>query len=177
MRWAGALALGALVLYPGALALPMLRIERFGHDHETTIWGGVVSLVRDGHLWVGLLVFACSVVAPVVKLITILALSWRAGGAIACVSAQTRRRAHAAVELIGRWGMLDVMLVAVLVAAVKLGDLMSVRAGPGVALYAGMVVLSLLASWVFDPRAIREQEHSRHEPRNTDEGLPMTEHP
>lgn len=50
--------------------------------------------------------------------------------------------------------MLDVMLVAVLVAAVKLGDLMSVSPGAGVFLYAAMVVLSLIASAAFDPRAL-----------------------
>lgn len=178
-RWAAALALAALVIYPAALSLPMLRIERFGHTTDTTIREGVVALVRDGHVAVGVLVFVCSVLAPALKLAAILVLVWASGWrAMFRISSRKldgapdarpfaapehqqmgltpalRRKLHQAVEFLGRWGMLDVMLVAVLVAAVKLGDLMSVSPGAGVFLYAAMVVLSLLASAAFDPRAL-----------------------
>ena len=63
------------------------------------------------------------------------------------------------IEFIGRWGMVDVLLVAVLVAVVKLGDLVEVTPGPGVVVFGGVVILSLIASAMFDPHAIWEEEH------------------
>ena len=70
----------------------------------------------------------------------------------------SRQRAltYRLVEFLGRWGMLDVVLIAVLVAAVKLGDLVEVRPGPGLAVFASVVVLSLLASASFDPHGLWE---------------------
>ena len=56
------------------------------------------------------------------------------------------------VELLGRWGMLDVLLVAVMIAYVKLGDLITIQPGPGLQAFIIMVLLSLLASLCFNPR-------------------------
>jgi len=58
------------------------------------------------------------------------------------------------VEHSGRWGMLDVLLVAVLVAALKLGDLVAVEPGPGATVFATFVVMSLIASATFDNHAL-----------------------
>lgn len=54
--------------------------------------------------------------------------------------------------------MVDVLLVAVLVAMVKLGDLVEVTPGPGVAAFTAVVLLSLIASALFDPHAIWEDD-------------------
>ena len=64
------------------------------------------------------------------------------------------------LEHVGRWGMLDVLLVAGLVAIVKLGDLVRIEPGPGAAIFAIMVCCSLLASAFFDPRAVRVEGDS-----------------
>ena len=54
------------------------------------------------------------------------------------------------VEALGRWGMLDVMLVAILVAMVKLGGLVNIQAGAGLLAFTLLVVTSLLASLMFE---------------------------
>ena len=130
-----------------------MTLTELGHTRETTIWSGMVGLLAGGQIAVGLVVLFCSVVAPLFKL-----------GAICCLSAgelllPSRHRAatYRLVEFLGRWGMLDVVLIAVLVAAVKLGDLVEVSPGPGLAVFAGVVVLSLMASACFDPHALWEQ--------------------
>lgn len=151
--WTVSLTLSALILYPLAMALPIMRIERFGHGHDTTIWGGVVSLVEDGHTVMGLIVLACSVLVPLMKLGAMLVLSMPRLAERRFTAAH-RHATYRLVEFLGRWGMLDVLLVAVLIAAIKLGDLMSVRAGPGVAAFGAMVLLSLGASACFDAKAI-----------------------
>jgi paraquat-inducible protein A len=61
---------------------------------------------------------------------------------------------YRAVDAVGRWGMLDVMLVAVLLAYVKLGDMLAISPGPGVAAFCAMVVLSLMAGMAFQPHVL-----------------------
>jgi paraquat-inducible protein A len=145
-----AFALAALALYPAAMMLPVLEVSRLGHVHEATIWSGVVALLAEGQWFVGLVVLFASIIAPIAKLAALLAVCLPIG--------QTEHRASAYrfVEWIGRWGMLDVLLVAILVAVVKLGDWVQVQPGPGLAAFAGVVVLSLIASAVFDPHSIWE---------------------
>lgn len=149
-----ALASAALIVYPLALALPVMRIERLGHASDASIWSGMIGLLAEGHLFVGGIVLLFSIVAPIAKLIALFLLCAGRRG----LEARHRARTYRMVEFIGRWGMVDVLLVAVVVAAVKLGDLVEVTPGPGVVAFGFVVILSLLASAAFDPHAIWETE-------------------
>ena len=149
-----AFAISALILYPPAVLLPVLHIDRLGHAHETSIIDGISSLFRDGHEWLAMIVLICSVIIPLAKLLGML---WLAS---ARIGSRARRRLREAIESVGRWGMLDVLLVAALVALVKLGDLVRIEPGPGAAIFAVMVVFSLLASACFDPRSIHQEKVS-----------------
>lgn len=144
---ATACALAAAVLYPAALLLPVIELTKFGHSRPVTIWSGAVELIVGGQPIVGALVFVCSIVIPALKVLGIIAIdldrSWRRAGA--------RRRIHRLIDWIGRWSMLDVLLVALLVAAIKLGNWASIHPGPGAAAFAALVVLSILASALFRP--------------------------
>jgi paraquat-inducible protein A len=145
-----ALALAALVLYPLAISLPMIRVEQFGHHQEASIVKGAVTLIGSGQVVVGLIVLVCSVVLPLGKLLALLVLSSAAG----VMGGRHRALTYRVVEFTGRWGMLDVLLVAILVAVLKIGDLMDVSAGPAALAFTSCVVLSLLASASFDPHAL-----------------------
>jgi RND superfamily putative drug exporter len=147
-----AIALAALILYVPAITLPFLRIEQLGHSHANSLIGGVVSLLAQGEWFVGSIILAFSVVLPPAKLLALLLLSTPAR-----LGARGRVRATRAVEQIGRWGMLDVLLVAVLVAFVKLGDLVEFYAGPGLFTFGALVLLSLLATYFFDPHALWDE--------------------
>ncbi|MCH2161009.1 MAG: paraquat-inducible protein A [Phycisphaerales bacterium] len=149
-----AFALAALVLYPAAVTLPVLKVERLGHAHETGVIGGAVELLSDGYVTLGLIVLICSVLIPLVKLLGLLVLSTRR----IQVSPRHRGRIWRLIEWTGRWGMLDVLLVAAVVAMVKLGDVVDIQPGPGAMLFAAVVVLSLVSAMAFDPRAIRLHE-------------------
>ena len=151
---AAALALAALILYPLALLLPVMTLERMGHESAASIWAGTVSLLAEGHWFVGLAILLFSIVAPIGKLAALFAVT--AGRSV--LRPAHRAVTYRAVEWIGRWGMVDVLLVALLVAAVKLGDLVSVTPGPGVAAFGAVVILSLLASMAYDPHAIWERD-------------------
>jgi len=151
-------ALAALLLYPVAIALPILRIERLGQVHESSVVAGSLGLVAEGKVALGLIVFACSIVIPLGKLVTLAVLLARPHA----LDATHRGRAWHALELAGRWGMLDVLLVSILVAWLELGALVAVEPGPAAVAFGACVLCSLLASAWFDPRALWREEHGGH---------------
>ena len=152
-RWAAALALSALAFYPPAMLLPMLRIEKLGHFQEDSLLSGLITLFSQGYLLVGTVVLLFSVLLPPLKLAALLTLTRPR------ILAGHARRAlvFRGVEVLGRWGMLDVMLVAILVAFVKVGGLVHIGAGPGLLAFTLLVLLSLLAGFLFDPHALWDE--------------------
>lgn len=149
------MALAALVLYPLAMTLPVMEIQRFGHINTVSVWSGMVGLLSDGHLFVGIAVLMFSVVAPLGKLGSLFVLC--AGRRQ--FTEQEQARVYRFVKLIGKWGMVDVMLVAVLVAVVKLGAVVTVTPGPGVVVFGAVVLLSVFATSVFEPELIWDSEN------------------
>lgn len=149
-----AFALAGLVLFPLAIGLPILRVEQLGHQHATNVWQGVVELLAAGEWVVGLIVLVCSLVIPVLKLVAMLLLSQRRQR----LGRRHRALTYRAVEWLGRWGMVDVLLVAVLVALVKLGSWVQVEPGPGLFAFTAMVMCSLFSTACFDPHSIWEEE-------------------
>jgi uncharacterized paraquat-inducible protein A len=156
-RLTAAIALAALILFPVGMALPVMRLQQFGYTRDTSIWGGAVAMLAHGQWLIGLVVVLCSIVIPLLKLLGLFVLT--IGGDTGMkIAPRHQARVYRVIELAGRWGMLDVLLLAVLVAAVKLGDVVQVTAGPGVVAFTATVMLSLLASAVFDPHAIWETQ-------------------
>ena len=151
-RRCAALALSALICYPVGIALPIMHLEKLGHVHEASIWTGILTLLTQGQWVVGLVVLVCSMIIPVFKLLGLFVLT------VNPATLQRRHQAHLFrwIERAGRWGMIDVLLLAVLVAALKLGDLVTVTPGPGAVAFTSCVVLSVLASACFRPQVIWE---------------------
>jgi paraquat-inducible protein A len=146
-----ALSLAALVLYVPANIYPILRMDYYGVHSESTIWDGCVRLFQDGMWFVAVIVFLASIVIPLFKLIGLFLLvttaksnRWQ----------RQRTRLYQFIDVIGPWAMLDVFLLAVLVAIVKLEQMATVLPGPGLLAFTSVVVLTILASMSFDPRLI-----------------------
>ncbi len=152
-----ALTLAALVLYVPANIYPILSMNLYGTYSENTVWDGVVSLMQYGQYFVAAIVFLASIVIPLLKLIGLLFLSWTVRWGR---GRRLRGRTHIYkfIDAIGPWAMLDVFLLAILVALVKLGDLGRVIPGPGLIAFACVVVLTMLASQSFDPKTIWNRE-------------------
>ena len=143
-------AVAALLLYVPAITLPIITIERLGHQRVSSVWRGVVQFLSGGDYFVGIVVLLCSVIIPVLKLLGLLFLVWGPKD----WRPRTRARLFRAIEYSGKWGMLDVLLIAILVAWVKMGDLVSIQPGRAVIAFCLMVFLSLVASAYFDPKSI-----------------------
>jgi len=151
---AGHAALAALVLYPVAVTLPILHFERLGRASENSVLSGSLGLIQEGDVALGLVVFLCSIVVPLAKLLTLLVLVRRPHH----WSPARRMHAWRALELCGRFGMLDVLLVSILVAWLELGTWVEVTPGPAAVAFGACVLCSLLASAWFDPHALWQGE-------------------
>ncbi|MCY1400734.1 Paraquat-inducible protein A [compost metagenome] len=148
-----ALLCAAAILYIPANLLPIMTVNLFGQGSPATIMGGVIELIHAGMLPIALVVFAASILVPTLKL---------SGIALLLFSVQRHQRLSARqrivmfrfIEWIGRWSMLDIFVIAILVALVSFGNLASVEAGSGAMAFAAVVVLTMLAALTFDPRLI-----------------------
>lgn len=148
-----ALLLAAAVLYVPANAEPvMITTSLFGTQRDT-ILSGVAYLWHSGSWPLAVLVFVASVLVPLLKLFALgyLAASVQLGSRRHMLG---RSRLYRVLEFVGRWSMLDVFVVMVLAALVKLQSLANIQAGPGAMWFGIVVVLTMLASTSFDPRLI-----------------------
>jgi paraquat-inducible protein A len=148
-----ALVIAAAILFVPANAFPVLVTTTFGSTEPSTILEGVVFLYQDGSWVLALIVLVASVVVPLGKLAALayLMITVQAGS---IKSNHDRSRLYRLVELIGRWSMLDVFVVAFITALVQLDPLMSVAPGIGVMYFMAVVVLTMVAAHSFDPRLI-----------------------
>jgi paraquat-inducible protein A len=148
-----ALLVAAVALYFPANMLTIMYTEQFPERRADTILSGIRYLWERGSWELAVIVFAASVLVPILKLgaLGFLLISstrhsaWRP---------RTRTKLYRALEVIGHWSMLDVFVVALLTAVVQLGQFARVAPGPAVLPFAGVVILTMLASASFDARAI-----------------------
>lgn len=148
-----ALAVAAFVLYWPAVLLPIVEIERLGHRHASSLLVGTLDLFRHGSWFVGAVVLVFSIVFPVTKLVLLLELSL-----LKLLHRRHKASTYRLMEHVGRWSMMDVLLLAFLVMLVKLGSLVEFHLGSAVMAFVACVVLSMSASLCFDPHAIWEDE-------------------
>jgi paraquat-inducible protein A len=152
-----ALTTAALVLYIPANIYPILAMSMYGTYIEATVWDGVVNLMQHNEYFIALVVFLASIVVPLLKLIGLLflVLSVKFGHGRRL---RSRTKIYKFIDAIGPWAMLDVFLVAILVALVKMGDLGRIIPGPGLIAFTSVVILTILASQSFDPKSIWNRE-------------------
>lgn len=148
-----AFLIAAMILYVPANTLPIMDTSSLFGTQSNTIVSGVAFLWTSGSFVLALLVFFASVLVPLAKMIalTVLALSVQMR---ATWHPRTRTRLYRVIEFIGRWSMLDIYVVTILVALVHVSTLASIQAGPAAAAFGAVVVLTMFASASFDPRLI-----------------------
>lgn len=156
------LSLAAAILYLPAMLLPIMTTSQFGRSVESTIIGGVLQLWELGSYPVAVVILVASVLIPLGKLAALGLLCWtvtrgRAG------APRHRTGLYRITELIGKWSMVDVFVLAVLVALIQMGGVMTVKPGAAALAFAGVVMVTMLAAGSFDPRLIWDQESQRHE--------------
>jgi paraquat-inducible protein A len=148
-----ALILAAFLFYIPANLIPITKVTSLGVVQTDTIMSGVIYFITTGMWPIGLIIFVASVFVPLFKLIilTFLVVSvqrrsiWRP---------RDRTRLYRLTEAIGRWSMVDIFVVTILVALVHLGAIANIEAQKGVVFFAAVVVITMFAAMTFDPRLI-----------------------
>ena len=142
-----------LICYVPANLLPMMITSAAGKTYRSNILGGVIDLVHHGALGVAAVVFVASIVIPVSKfgVIAMLAISVQRRSRI---PVHARIHLYHAVEFIGRWSMVDVFVVAILAALVRMGFFASIDPGPAAIFFALSVAFTMISAQAMDPRLI-----------------------
>ena len=151
-----ALLITAALLYIPANVLPIMTTEQLGRAIDSTILGGVVLLVHHGSYPIAAVIFVASVLVPLGKLVALSWLCWSVARRHA-TSHRERTILYRATELIGKWSMVDVFVVTILVALIRLGGVLRVTPGAAALAFSGVVIVTMLAAESFDPRLIWDQ--------------------
>ncbi|WP_025131751.1 paraquat-inducible protein A [Pseudomonas sp. PH1b] len=154
-----ALLLTAAILYIPANLLPIMTVSSLGQGDPSTIMSGVIQLVQHGMFPIAAVVFVASILVPTFKLVGIALLLFSVQRHQP-LSARQRIIMYRFIEFIGRWSMLDIFVIAILVAVVNFGRLASIEANLGAVAFASVVILTMLAAVTFDPRLIWDNTES-----------------
>lgn len=148
-----ALLIAAALLYIPANLLPIMEVASIKGRQSSTILSGVITFWHMRAYPVAVIIFTASVLIPLLKVAALVWLCLAAQGK-AGASPKALSRVYHITELLGRWSMVDVFVVAVLICLVRLGALMTITPGPAAAAFSGVVILTMFAAMTFDPRLI-----------------------
>jgi paraquat-inducible protein A len=123
---------------------------------------GVIYFWTSGSWYLALVIFTASIMVPMLKMIALTLLlvttqmrsRWQT---------EQRARLYRLVEIIGRWSMLDIYVVAIMVALVQLQGLATILPGPGAIAFGSVVVLTMFAAMAFDPRLMWDPAEENEE--------------
>jgi paraquat-inducible protein A len=140
----------------------MTTVMSLGKAQSDTIMSGVLYFVRTGMWPIALVIFAASICVPLTKISVLSYLlisvrrksTWRQ---------KDRTRLYRITEAIGRWSMVDIFVVTILVALVNLGSIATIKAGPGAVFFGAVVVTTMFAAMSFDPRLIWDPKEGTNE--------------
>ncbi|WP_049722466.1 paraquat-inducible protein A [Gilvimarinus polysaccharolyticus] len=157
-----ALLITAFVVFIPANLYPIMTVAQLDQKTPSTILAGVINLAAHDMLPIAIVVFIASIAVPLFKLLGIAAL---------LITVHRRKKLnprqatimYRVIELIGRWSMLDLFVISILVTLVSFGKLASIEPNIGATAFGAVVVLTLLAAKSFDPRLIWDLQGPEHE--------------
>jgi len=137
-----------------------MTVEKMGRDKTDTIMSGVIALTEHGMWGIAIVVFVASILVPILKML---------GLVVLLLSIQSRwilnprlaTKIYRILEFVGRWSMLDIFVIALLVALVEFGRLTSISAEPGATFFGAVVVFTMLAATSFDSRLIWDKQRNQ----------------
>ncbi len=153
-----ALLLSSFLLYIPANVFPIMVVNQFGTGEPNTIAGGIVELIDSGMIPIGLLVLVASILVPSSKLIGI-------GLLLLCahfrwqINARRWTVMYRIIAFVGRWSMLDIFMISILVDLVNFGGV-QIIAGPAATAFAAVVILTMFAAENFDPRLLWDNQQN-----------------
>lgn len=156
LQLTSAFLLSAVILYLPANILPVMQTLFLGASSGATILDGVMYMWEDKDYPVALIILCASILIPILKI---------TGLSFLCYfcyhkkprTIQTCRKwtkMYNMIEVIGKWSMIDVFVVIMLVSLIRYGRIVSVFPDLGIYFFASVVIITMIASKQFDSRLI-----------------------
>ena len=159
-----ALSLAGLLLMLPANLLPLVAIKVLGSSHDGTLWSGVYTLFSEGMWAVSVLVFLSSMCFPLLNLVLSLLVSWHLH-----FNQPNKYLAHWMrwLQHLEEWAMLEVYMLGIIVACVKLASMAEVKFGLGLYAFVALIVVNGMLTSNLDGylfwRHIRKLNRQRYE--------------
>ena len=151
--------IAALIAFIPANLYPIMIIYSLGIGDPSTILSGIGQFVDQGLYPIAAIIFTASIIVPLLKIVGLFLLVYRVHTGVRLRPDKHSKFYHA-LEFLGPWSMLDVFVVALLVAVVELGFVTSVAAGPAINYFTLTVIFTMIAANSFDPRLLWDKESS-----------------
>jgi paraquat-inducible protein A len=157
----------AAALYIPSHILPVMTMVELGTVERHTIIGGMMYFWESGAYPIAIVIFTASILIPFLK---IGALAWLCAAATGHTHRKPERlgKLFWFTELLGRWSMIDIFVVGIMVSLVQVGNYMTVTPGPGALAFAGVVILTMFSAMSFEPRLLWDQLDGQSVPEETD---------
>lgn len=154
-----ALLITSIVFYIPANILPIMNTRFLGQDEPSTILGGVILLWEMGSYPIAAVIFVASVAVPMAKMLVLAWLNYSVQHQHSRFSKE-RVKLYRLAEFVGRWSMVDVYVVIILVTLIQLGNTMSIYPGGATLAFSGVVITTMLAAMSFEPQFIWQTKNN-----------------
>ena len=151
-----ALVICAILLYIPAMVYPIMEVTKLGVNVESTILEGVISFLDMESYFIAFVIFIASVVIPMIKLIGLLFIFISLKINVKMQN-KTKNLIFKFIEVIGKWSMIDIYVVAILASVVQLDEIFNIKGGIAASSFALMVILTMIAAHRFDTRIIWDE--------------------
>ncbi|MFV2059832.1 MAG: paraquat-inducible protein A [Gammaproteobacteria bacterium] len=152
-----ALLISAFILYIPANTEPIMITTSFGSQYFSTIMGGVMFFLTHDEWYLAIVIFLASVLIPLVKMFSIAYIL-----IIINLGKSQRKKENTKLfllaEIIGKWSMVDVFVVALMSALVQIGAITTIEPGAAGLAFAAVVILTMLAALSLDPKLLWDQK-------------------
>ena len=147
----------AMIFYIPANLYPIMNTSLLGELTESTIIGGVLLFIEHDSYFIAAIIFTASVLIPIAKMLILIWLCYATSSA-SHLSGSELTRLYRVTEFIGKWSMIDIFVVAILVALVQVTGIMSITPGLAARAFALVVILTMLAATKLDVRLIWDKQ-------------------
>ncbi|HBY84349.1 MAG TPA: PqiA protein [Colwellia sp.] len=154
-----ALLITSIVFYIPANVLPIMNTRFLGQDEPSTILGGVILLWEMGSYPIAAVIFVASVAVPIAKMLVLAWLNYSVQRQHSRFSKE-RLKLYRLAEFVGRWSMVDVYVVIILVTLIQLGNTMTIYPGGAALAFSGVVITTMLAAMSFEPQFIWQTKNN-----------------
>ncbi|MBY5991570.1 paraquat-inducible protein A [Ferrimonas balearica] len=165
LEYSWALLITAIFLLFPANALHITQLTNQGRTTYDTIYSGILSLVENDMAAIAVIVFTASILVPMAKIIGLSLILLTIQFRLKLSRRQLTWSFHV-IEFIGRWSMLDLFVISIMVSLVNMGQLLYAKPAPAATFFALVIIFTQLAAKTLDPRLLWDLECEQSHDRN-----------